>query len=332
MRCAARRFALTIPGMMRVVNGVVARLLPGRPADALRFGRLDTFGGAPLDGLASARRLLNRLDWWTLDEWRHSDAFFAVGDQESAVGAALFVPADFDDAGWLASARSAVAWLRWCAVADGVPAAETLRPLLAGAISALDRAGIRHAYALVDSAHWAHPYLSAAGFERADGVATLRLSAQAWRERRSAAAVQQPRDLRVRDVGASDMEAVRDIDAGAFEEQWRFSGAVLERARRSAAWFGVAERQGRPLGFAFATQADDEAHITRIAVRAECQQRGVGTALLAEVLDELIVERGAMAVTLNTQSSNTVSQRLYQRFGFKMLQPVMQVLRAPAER
>ena len=58
------------------------------------------------------------------------------------------------------------------------------------------------------------------------------------------------------------------------------------------------------------------AHINRIAVHPRYQGRGVGALLLQDALDGFW-RLGAERVTLNTQSDNDSSQRLYHRFGFK---------------
>jgi ribosomal-protein-alanine N-acetyltransferase len=58
------------------------------------------------------------------------------------------------------------------------------------------------------------------------------------------------------------------------------------------------------------------AHINRIGVHPRYQGRGVGALLLHDALD-VFWRLGAGRVTLNTQSDNDSSQRLYRRFGFK---------------
>jgi len=119
---------------------------------------------------------------------------------------------------------------------------------------------------------------------------------------------------------------VAQADASAFDEVWRFSNPVLARALGAASCFRVAEQDGAVVGYSCAVSVEDEAHVTRIAVRADQQRRGIGAALLADTLAHLESDWGARVVTLNTQASNLTSQRLYRRFGFEEVQPVMRVL------
>ena len=59
----------------------------------------------------------------------------------------------------------------------------------------------------------------------------------------------------------------------------------------------------------------DEAHITTIAVRNEYLGRGIGELLLI-LLIGLVAELKAHLITLEVRQSNTVAQKLYQKYGF----------------
>jgi ribosomal-protein-alanine N-acetyltransferase len=59
----------------------------------------------------------------------------------------------------------------------------------------------------------------------------------------------------------------------------------------------------------------DEAHITSIAVREECRQRGIGEMLMTSVI-ERAMELKARLVTLEVRISNTAAQNLYTKYGF----------------
>ena len=61
----------------------------------------------------------------------------------------------------------------------------------------------------------------------------------------------------------------------------------------------------------------DEIHINNLAVLADHQGRGLGTALLQHVL-EAGASRGADRATLEVRRSNAPARRLYERLGFKV--------------
>ncbi len=160
---------------------------------------------------------------------------------------------------------------------------------------------------------WLLPSLTSAGFAHSDDVITL---LKAGREIPSSAAGE---GLRVRAGQETDIEALTALDAAAFPPEWHYGRPVLRRALLSGGSFLVAEST-RPFGYAYGDVQGTSAHLTRLAVASDYRGRGVGARLLSASL-RAFHGRGAWVVTLNTQKSNTTSQRLYERFGF---QPVGQ--------
>ena len=71
----------------------------------------------------------------------------------------------------------------------------------------------------------------------------------------------------------------------------------------------------RVVGYAGLAVYDDEAHVLTIGVTGAAQGRGVGTALLAELL-AIADARGARKVLLDVRADNPAAQRLYARHGF----------------
>jgi ribosomal protein S18 acetylase RimI-like enzyme len=80
----------------------------------------------------------------------------------------------------------------------------------------------------------------------------------------------------------------------------------------------IAEEDGRALGFVFCVLGDrgrQTAHVTDIYVRPEARRRGVGRALLAELIGPTR-EAGLGHVSLEVLVHNTEARRLYERLGF----------------
>ncbi|NIM05281.1 MAG: ribosomal protein S18-alanine N-acetyltransferase [Armatimonadetes bacterium] len=69
------------------------------------------------------------------------------------------------------------------------------------------------------------------------------------------------------------------------------------------------------IGFASMWVMADEAHITNIAVRQNCQRQGIGEMLLMSIID-LAAELQANIVTLEVRVSNLPAQQLYTKYGF----------------
>jgi ribosomal-protein-alanine N-acetyltransferase len=117
-------------------------------------------------------------------------------------------------------------------------------------------------------------------------------------------------------VSDTDIPTAVAVDRAAFTPHWWYGEGTLRRRAAEAAHFAVAELAGEVVGYVEGELRRPAAHLNRIAVRPTYQGRGVGAALLDGALRALW-QRGAEYVTLNTQSDNRYSQRLYRRFGFE---------------
>ena len=80
----------------------------------------------------------------------------------------------------------------------------------------------------------------------------------------------------------------------------------------------IVEEEGRALGFIFCVLGDrgrQTAHVTDIYVRPEARDRGIGRALLAELVTPAR-DAGLAHVSLEVLVRNTDARRLYERLGF----------------
>lgn len=93
---------------------------------------------------------------------------------------------------------------------------------------------------------------------------------------------------------------------------WRFLKNLFSRTSGN----GVTG-QSRPtiIGAAGFWLMVDESHITTIAVRSSHRGRGLGELLLVHAI-ELSAELKAQVVTLEVRVSNSIAQKLYQKYGF----------------
>ena len=122
--------------------------------------------------------------------------------------------------------------------------------------------------------------------------------------------------LQVRPATLDDMEALADIECKAFAPIWRHSARGLGIAMAHAFSFDVAELNGELVGFQHSAPGrGSAAHLARITVDPTVQGKGVGGHLLAHAINGY-QRRGAINMTLNTESANINAQRLYTRFGY----------------
>ena len=115
-----------------------------------------------------------------------------------------------------------------------------------------------------------------------------------------------------------DLCAVQILDQRAFSPVWQNSRNLLEAAFEQAAIATVAEDDSGVIGYQISTSSSTGGHLARLAVAPEAQARGVGRALVNDLLSQF-QRRGALRVTVNTQIDNLASIKLYERAGFKQL-------------
>jgi ribosomal-protein-alanine N-acetyltransferase len=103
-------------------------------------------------------------------------------------------------------------------------------------------------------------------------------------------------------------------------ESWAEASFWSELAQPETRHYVVAEQRTRPAADRFAGYAGlavfaNEAHVLVLGVRADRQRRGIGTALLGDLL-AAAARRGASTVLLDVRADNPAAQRLYARHGF----------------
>ena len=136
------------------------------------------------------------------------------------------------------------------------------------------------------------------------------------------------KDIFVRSMLLEDLPRVYEIDGNAFDSIWRNSLGQLEIALEEACFATVAVMNDEVVGYQISTRNPQAGHLARLAVDPIYQNRGVGSALLGDVLDQF-QRQGLVQVTVNTQSQNQASIELYQRFGFQQLDEIYPVYQYP---
>lgn len=94
--------------------------------------------------------------------------------------------------------------------------------------------------------------------------------------------------------------------------------ALREEHDRPVARAFLARLDGQPVGFASVHVVLDEVDLQIIATDPKWRRRGVGRALLTDVLG-MAREEGAVVVHLEVRVSNDPAQALYEEFGFEVV-------------
>jgi len=121
----------------------------------------------------------------------------------------------------------------------------------------------------------------------------------------------------LRPATPGDVEALAAIDAanpGAWPAE-RFARIIAGKTGAQAVL--VVHREGKVDGFIAYSRVLDEMSIHNIAVRASCRGRGLGSRLLAGLL-EGVKPAGVSRCLLEVRESNTAARRLYEKMGFTL--------------
>lgn len=121
--------------------------------------------------------------------------------------------------------------------------------------------------------------------------------------------------LNIRRMEAGDINAVTNVDHDAFEDIWRNSADLLQKAYSMAEYSSVAETNGQIVGYQISTRNSMGAHLARLAVLPQFQGNGIGHLMVAD-LKRIFTQEGVHMISVNTQSDNLTSRRLYKKLGF----------------
>jgi len=114
-----------------------------------------------------------------------------------------------------------------------------------------------------------------------------------------------------------DWPQVVALDWACFEPLWQNSQAALQLAFNQAIFVTVIEEGSRIIGYQISTPSPRGGHLARLAVHPTEQGRGIGYALVYDLLVRFS-NQGAAQVTVNTQAENTASLALYQKANFEL--------------
>jgi len=238
------------------------------------------------------------LDWKPPLEWLGQEPFVVL--QEGArLSAALACPPD----------PPPVAWLRLFVFDSQLNGPMAWRTLWPAAQEQLEAQGCPIVAAIAVQ-RWLDPILAENGFELVNHIVLMEMNADA--------SLPAPRksEFPIRPMVPDDLPRVVEVDAAAFEPLWRNSLEALAYAFGQACYASVAEGETGLVGYQLSTGGHFGTHLARLAVSPPAQRRGLGAALIHDLIAHIPSGREPR-LTLNTQSSNAASHALYARIGFR---------------
>ncbi len=239
------------------------------------------------------------LDWRPPLEWLGYDPYL-IAEQNANVVATLACPPDPPN----------VSWIRLFAVSSSISTQTAWDALWGEAVQRLTDDQSLHWVAAIPLQHWFQNLLEGSNFVEIHRVVML-----IW-NRASLPPEHHLPDISIRPMNLDDLAIVAQVDQASFIPIWQNSQSSLEMAFRQAALATVAEENGQTVGYQISTSTPLGGHLARLAVLPARQGRGIGYALVRDVLWQF-ERRGAQNITVNTQQNNPASLSLYQKSGFR---------------
>ncbi|MBQ1354743.1 MAG: ribosomal protein S18-alanine N-acetyltransferase [Ruminococcus sp.] len=120
--------------------------------------------------------------------------------------------------------------------------------------------------------------------------------------------------MRIEKMTAACIDAVAAIEAECFSHPWS-KKSLEESLEKENSLFLVAYEDGKVIGYVGMEVIVDEGYIFNVAVSADYRRRGVGYALVRELVT-YSMKNSLCFITLEVRESNSAAISLYSKFGF----------------
>ena len=120
--------------------------------------------------------------------------------------------------------------------------------------------------------------------------------------------------MTIRRLTYADLPQVIAIERRAFPAPWSLAMFVLELSKPAGICLAAVEGK-TVVGYLICSRYDTVWHIMNVAVDPKLQRKGIGSAMLGDLLREVGDDRARY--TLEVRQSNAAAIRLYERFGFR---------------
>jgi ribosomal protein S18 acetylase RimI-like enzyme len=253
------------------------------------------------------------LDWRSPLDWLGSPNYWVL-EEDGHITAALACPEE----------PPQVAWIRLFGHQPNLSGPEAWSALWAVARDEILRANKDTQVAVIIVKQWFQKILFSSGFELKQNIVLLQLAHE------NIKTFATPPQIRIRSMRQADLPAIAKVDLEAFGPFWHNTLDTLSRAYSQAVNATVAEDDSGVIGYQLSTGNPLGAHLARLGVSPETQGKGVGTALVNDLIQRLGGKQfGRLSV--NTQADNVASLSLYKKMGFVQTGEHFPVLVYPAE-
>lgn len=236
------------------------------------------------------------LDWRPVNVWLREKSTLGV--------LAYHSPQTLYGAMMLSPAIDGVSWIRLFSLRDSLSAG-IFNLMLSKLLSLFPDAGINEV-GILETELWLRKLLDESDFSLVDQLIHMKRS-------RGIPVVTSNSPVIVKRATDDHLDIVEHIDHVAFSPYWQMQMDDLREVSRYASSFTIAILDNQVVGYQLSTSYPDTIHLARLATLPDYQGRGIGSRLVQALIQDFPNHH----ITVNTQGSNEVSQRLYKRLGFE---------------
>jgi len=236
------------------------------------------------------------LDWRPVTAWLREKTtlgLLAYNSPQALCGAMMLSPS-----------RKGVSWIRLFSLRDGL-STDVFNLMLSQLLSLFPDAGI-YEVGILETELWLRKLLDTSDFSLVDQLIHLKRSKDI-----PLAVSNNP--ISILPATETHLKAVEAIDHAAFSPYWQMQMDDLREVSQYASSFTIAVLDGQIVGYQLSTSYPDTIHLARLASSPSFQRKGIGSYLVQTLIQDFPHHH----ITVNTQGSNEVSQRLYKRLGFE---------------
>jgi ribosomal-protein-alanine N-acetyltransferase len=118
----------------------------------------------------------------------------------------------------------------------------------------------------------------------------------------------------IRPLSYADLPQVIAVERRTFTTPWSLAMFVLELSKSSGLCLAAGDAGGELVGYLICSRFDTVWHLMNIAVDPSHRKRGIGSALLAQMVERAGPDE---QYTLEVRPSNAQAITLYERLGFR---------------
>ncbi|MCK5344565.1 MAG: GNAT family N-acetyltransferase [Candidatus Heimdallarchaeota archaeon] len=260
-----------------------------------------------LDSLIRSRQIVHKHLDWRGPLNRISEAPFLIIQRENRIIGALSCPPDPPTTAWIQLFLS-----------TGEDSTKVIwETLLKEAITSLQGTSAKQIMS-IPIFPWFSNLILESGFEEVSRVIVMNLNIKDRSKKIICPSIE------IRNMEKSDLKDLEILDRESFNPIWHNTLKSLEEAFRQSYLASVAIEENKIIGYQISTISRSSIHLARLAVNPENQTKGIGSALLSNLIDQ-IRSKNREILSVNTQQNNIYSINLYKKFGFQETDEFFQV-------